>query len=509
VGVVYKLSPELINFILEYKKAHPQVSCRMLALIVQQEKGKTISKSSISTLLKKENLSSPAGRKSFKKVKIPATVPKPMPALTAPPMPVAVKKESLAEKAAPPLPEIETKETLPIKTNAFYLLVAADLALGLSNYLVEIFKTNSRLSIIDAFRKSIALFLPELKLFEKQPTLDNTQALDLLYQQLPFKLSEVYAYKITLEDNLEFFLDAELRSLWSTWHFSREFSQSINLAKMRFEKIRKENKPLILLSAPPYLDQMRLLIKYRDSLFKKVTAFTENNRVLFETEITAKGEFILGSQPHQYTGQIKVVKENTPQRLIFPLTNQAYQVIETEVLLEIGRENIALRMLKITNSGGKTLFNLYTSIPKDLFSANQVCQMYFSFWPNPLFSFSDFKQKNELFSYALERNFLFYPKTHFPDKQSLKDFWRSCLHNYCLKHFFPLGYEKLSYQQIKERFYDLEASIIEKENVRIIELRIPNNYSFLKDLEYSLRRINENCLFEPDGKRLWFSLLSG
>lgn len=73
MGVVHKLKQEVIDFILLEKKNSPQLSCRDLANLASQRFQVVISKSSINTILKNANLSSPIGRRSSgeKKFQIP------------------------------------------------------------------------------------------------------------------------------------------------------------------------------------------------------------------------------------------------------------------------------------------------------------------------------------------------------------------------------------------------------------------------------------------------------
>ena len=80
MGVVHKLKPEVINFILEKKKNAPSLSCRAVAKMLDSELKVKVSKSSINALFKEAALSLPVGRRSNrpKKLKLPAI---PLPAI--------------------------------------------------------------------------------------------------------------------------------------------------------------------------------------------------------------------------------------------------------------------------------------------------------------------------------------------------------------------------------------------------------------------------------------------
>ncbi|MDD5237151.1 MAG: hypothetical protein PHU91_05775 [Candidatus Omnitrophica bacterium] len=96
----YKLLPEIKNFILEHKKAYPQISCRKLASVAQDKFQVKISKSSINAIIKEAGLSDRIGRKSLKA----------KPALTK----TAPETKSKAQSAPiQALPEPKTKAFLP------------------------------------------------------------------------------------------------------------------------------------------------------------------------------------------------------------------------------------------------------------------------------------------------------------------------------------------------------------------------------------------------------------
>lgn len=63
----YKLSEEIMRFIVEQKTMNPNLSCRGLVPLIKEKFQVNISKSLINNIIKKENLSSPIGRKSTRK----------------------------------------------------------------------------------------------------------------------------------------------------------------------------------------------------------------------------------------------------------------------------------------------------------------------------------------------------------------------------------------------------------------------------------------------------------
>jgi len=62
MGVIHKLTEDVINFILEKKKENPKIGCRSLSEIVSERFSRKVSKSSINAVLKEYGLSGAVGR---------------------------------------------------------------------------------------------------------------------------------------------------------------------------------------------------------------------------------------------------------------------------------------------------------------------------------------------------------------------------------------------------------------------------------------------------------------
>ena len=69
MGVIYKLKTEVKDFILKTKNTKPELSCRGLATIVENQFQVKVSKSSINAIIKEAGLSLPVGRRLKKKIR--------------------------------------------------------------------------------------------------------------------------------------------------------------------------------------------------------------------------------------------------------------------------------------------------------------------------------------------------------------------------------------------------------------------------------------------------------
>ncbi|MDD5662361.1 MAG: hypothetical protein PHW68_04255, partial [Candidatus Omnitrophica bacterium] len=67
MGVIYKLKPEVKDFILTQKSNNPALSCRKLTALVLDNFKIELSKSSINMIIKEAGLSAPIGRTPRKK----------------------------------------------------------------------------------------------------------------------------------------------------------------------------------------------------------------------------------------------------------------------------------------------------------------------------------------------------------------------------------------------------------------------------------------------------------
>jgi len=111
MGVIYKLKPEIREFILEQKKSNPLLSCRALTNLLENKFQIKVSKSSINSVIKETGLSLPVGRRR-KKIRRRITLVTPPSIAITPALPTEVK----AEEPITPVPTApaEAKPEEPI-----------------------------------------------------------------------------------------------------------------------------------------------------------------------------------------------------------------------------------------------------------------------------------------------------------------------------------------------------------------------------------------------------------
>jgi len=127
MGTAHKLKPEIQEFILEQKKANPDLSCRRMSVLIKEKFQVDLSKSLVNALMKQAGLSAPVGRRRKTAVveeqKAEISVEKPAEAIPekppevppeipieAPEEPKPVGEPPVEEKLAEPTPLLEQKE---------------------------------------------------------------------------------------------------------------------------------------------------------------------------------------------------------------------------------------------------------------------------------------------------------------------------------------------------------------------------------------------------------------
>jgi hypothetical protein len=77
------------------------------------------------------------------------------------------------------------------------------------------------------------------------------------------------------------------------------------------------------------------------------------------------------------------------------------------------------------------------------------------------------------------------------------------LHRYCQKHFFSHAMSKLDINYLITNIYSCPGSFLEAEDSFTVILDVPQKAISSKDLKYAVQRVNQRCILDPFGRRLW------
>ncbi len=195
MGVKYKLTEEIVHFILTQKRELPQLSCRELAHQIQTQFERQVSKSSINEVLIEAKIGSPRGRKQKEKFQIPYekkaqlfVQPRVKPLEEASPSPVFVKHEKIELPTA-----VKTVNHEPLMA-----LTDAGIQQGAGEYILKAVHYD---------------FFP--KPWRGMSSLEDFKSFDFnsLKEELLYRSLVIYGYRFLLEDGSSFCVDSRLQGL--------------------------------------------------------------------------------------------------------------------------------------------------------------------------------------------------------------------------------------------------------------------------------------------------------
>jgi hypothetical protein len=428
MGVVYKLKPEIREFILSKKKENPYLSCRNFVNLIQQEYSLRVSKSQINNIIKQAGLSNPVGRRLQGKKR--------------------VEKKGLGEM----------------------ILTAVD-------------------SMIKQDFRQI-LFL-----------------------------------KIVFADGRAFYIDAQLRTVWSVPYIPYDFSSPIYKIKDYIKRYFSQNTPLILFTSPgydkppsefceflKYLHTQDLvsitLCSYKDEQIEyipisKMSNLEGDNPVNNKHNIQRR-EVIFGLWPWQFESHREIKINSEFKFYYFAPLKQSFYIAEAEIALSAPKSDwtINLQSCVIRREGYvKPSIFICSTLAPNILKPEELASIYLNQWPNLEEGFEDYSHKIELFTYTATSREVSSAKCPVLAKQDYK----KALDLYVRTHFLPPPYQEMDFSLTRERFYNLKARLIKKKDYYLLSFLHLPNYSYLKDLLYLCRRLNErNLTFNQ--RPLWFEV---
>lgn len=566
MGVIYRLKPEIKDFILENKKAQPNLSCRQVVSLVEEKFQIKLSKSSINSVFKQAGLSMPIGRRLKKRryrakatistqfqegpkllISLPSSPimekPQETPLIEKPPEPPIIE-EPVVEKPVIEVPpekiiesqvKIEPQIILEPEYSGAIILKAVDYLLGGTYYITEALKNRINLPRDELLAKTEACLYRDLKVgldrkFSEEVLLSylnelqgvNGLAKDI-FSLIQKVFPEVRGVKVNLSGRGDFYLDGQFYTVWSTPYIPADFSSTLYNVKHYINRYLQQEEPFVLFMAPGYdaptkeffdfmlnldsYEKIPLQISLLGNKFEKIEHISvEKNQKLY---------FVFGLWPWQF-GQFRSVKAKTEFRpYTFEPLKEGFYIAEIEV--ELLQPNVNKRFtlkgiaLKKNPNEKVRLFILNNLSPEQV-KPEDILKTYLNHWPNLEEAFQDFSRKIELFTYTAGSQRFFSFQSLQLDKESQSDIntlfkhYLRALDLYARWHFLPSGYEDKDFPTMNERFYSLSAHFNKQKDCILVSFKPAQGYPFLKDLQYACRRINEREVFFSDGKRLWLSI---
>lgn len=541
MGKIYKLRPEIINFVLEQKKANPVLSCRGLALLTADKFQIKFSKSSVNSLIKNAGLSLPVGRRRKKKRQnnLPERLLGALQEASA-----AISPPTLITQQPPPEPPLPPSPPplpiiLPIPTAQLVpeLPLSEATLMRAMDYLVE---GSSQMNIIIEDRLDLKsgeglLAKTEAILYKSllpEPTsaalssylneLQSVKTIGLdIFKVISAVFQEVRCVKVSLTDGEAFYLDGELRTVWSTPHIPYDFATTIYNIKGYINKYFYGDTPFLLFSAPGYDTPTKEFFKFLlslDTQEKKISRLTLYDYQFEEMhsmpiDRSKRRFFIFGMWPWQFAEYRQVKKIGEFRPFYFAPLNKEFYIADIEIVLSQPNINqrVTLKGYSLKNTlNEKSRLLILTNLEAEGPALEEIISQYLNHWPNLEESFQDFSRKIELLTYTGASQGIFTEKDLAFDLDSGTNIESSLrkylelLWLYFRGRFLPPLANSMDSAGLKEEFLRLKTAVNEEKGILKISFLPQDGFRFLRELEYACRRLNEREIVLADKRRLWF-----
>ena len=464
MGIIHKLRPEIIEFIVQQKKSNPGLSCRGLTSLINVKFQIKVSKSSVNEIIKEAGFSQPVGR-SFSKT--PQTL-KERIHLTLNP---EAMSQSTGEILGPSLRAAEGSKTIPAEIVLSFdkssgrspersrrasspateggeappekerdcpgliLLKAMDYLAGGSNKFNELIQAqlgaNGRevasfnegliyYSLLektekgfDLLRAVLGVDIAENRFKDYFARLKEANALKVeLSGALADIFKEVRCLRIIFNDGNFLFLDASFYTTWSTQYTPYNFSAGVNKVKSDLNKYFQSSHPLILFMAPGYdfpaKEFMGLILNFEKNAPHTIKLYdnklAEISTIRFDSGKN-KHHLVFGLWPWQFTGarSVKSLGEFKPYHLKNPDNDYLLADIQLELLHPESKQKVLLSGCALKNSPAEqTKLVILTDALKGEVKLDELADRYLSNWPNKEETFQDYSRKVELFTYTAD-----------------------------------------------------------------------------------------------------------
>lgn len=520
----YKIKSDIKEFIITTANKHPELGCRKIALLIQEHQKISVSKSSVSTVLKAKSLNKPMGRRRTNKEADQLQNYTEHSPLAVQQAPLLLSQPVLALTGF----EQKTKDSFP--SIGCWFLKAADLCLGGSQAISTVLQSVIKdIDIADVVIKNeVLLYNPLLDeqisdigkgalesiIGKEYPqniegyskSLEEIESLGSeILKRLNANQTDILYLKCIMEDNSCYFIDAACHTIWQNHRIPKELSLPLHKIKHEMNRfITTDIQPLILQSPPgfraPNIAFLDFITGFQDknihNTLKTIELYTTDGR-LIETisSITQKKRlYILGLWPWQYADNRQLLPDKK-------------KIVLTE--FTTGRK-ATLRYIPYKKEG-RDIIAIITNIGENLLADDTATALYLERWPNLETGYQDFLNTIETSLHCpkgeiepTRNNSLEEEKN--ASVSGIFAYWRRTLNSYCQRHFFPSSYREFDFPALKERLYNLCGSITRESRCVKVIFDLPEGFLYADDLLYSCQKVNEADIFLADGCRLQFAI---
>lgn len=551
MGVIYKLKPEIVEFVIQQKKNNRSLSCRSLTRIVQDEFQQKVSKSSINKVLKAVELSSPVGRRGVGK----RTRSKELRRKFS--LPEKKRKELFSEKAPH---QILSDLKITVQSEALVdgvgsiLLKAAEWKLSRQPILQDLLKehcaacSEQEIQDVAALLSSLKVFhigsledfsryggqglwdlggvdkiILEGEVFDALNSLTARKEFFLKFSlRVPQIFTQVLGFRYILKGGVSFFIDGQQASVWT--NVQSGFPISLTKATEILAKTINNVHSKCLCAIAPKNTGKQQENKQISDFFKafnnvhsrkiqQIELIGENAEVLgsFDEIPQIKRFFIASAWPWEDMFQkfLEARKISSEGKLEHGVAGRDITYKETIIKWDFDGAVFPVRGIQLFETFVNVPFAvLVTNLDFDKASAGDVAFQYFQRWPNmergtyfsTLSNPSSWKTrlsstKNDHWNSFLSESF--YGRDPL---WGAIDQLTVLLDRFGRQQFFPEIYEDVSFETMNHRFYSLPGRIVRDGEKLIVDIQPPKAASYLRDFLFAAQRLNESNVRTFDGK---------
>jgi hypothetical protein len=497
----------------ELKSNDSSLSCRTICNLVRNKYKCKVSKSTVASILKKNELNSPVGKRS-----------------------IAVGRSS----------------SEPMDYCGFYFLKAADICLQGSFWMATALSESCRLrqniaSLSDKFETAIlggmfhesdtekfneAVSKIVCKQYKKNAI--NTY-LNSLEHVMPNKMAILDgvsksllgpgSVRLILSSGKNIDLDPRLRGFLSHNQTNSNFYSTYLNTTIYINNVMVACKqPFVFLSLEHGLaDNVRffdLCSAFGAPIVTNPPAFIQvlgqDRSVLSSLRIShapRKFDFISGVLSSQEIARLQFSRVSAYVPFEHPLIWEKLYVAEAEAELSQheSNEHIMLRALLFKNyPGAETKLVLLTNMQRNYFSTHCIANSYFIKWPDFVQSFNNFSMlylpEPDNFSVEMSeklRNLFLMNELSI---KSILIFAQELLYSYCRNSIFPPQWKQLDHEQVRGGIFALKGNVRQENGVLFVDFLVSNDYSLLSGLVSACAKVNDLGLLTRDGLRLFFKV---
>ncbi|MFP4473624.1 MAG: helix-turn-helix domain-containing protein [Candidatus Omnitrophota bacterium] len=553
MGVHHKITPDVLDFIVDTKQENPRVSCREMAERIEEKFQLDISKSTINNIWKERGLNSRVGRRPSRRK---AVRKKPRQVFRIPPERKKVIHETLPESFRPKKRQNSDKQVVsarerPVNQLGCIFLAAAEWDLTTEPLLGRtLFQKKIFLSQEDCRRAARVLsFLEALRVDSAESFDENCEVLSLLAgcpaewiaehaQQITALRNKrdliirfaveaekasswVKTILLTLEDGETISIDAQEASFWSGNVQSDFFCPieraAAGFARNIFNNVQSEN----LYAICPKKQENEELINNIIGSFESVPGkrivqaefinLDDIRLAQFSGFKPKKRHFIAGIWPWhslfaEFLGKKRTIDSGRIMRSDAPTELNFQEIKWIPIIMSKKRQ---LRAILLCEPFHETPFlAVVSNIPAERCRAENIVEQYLKMWPalDKHYYHDLLAGKGRAVS-AQDTDALRAQAVSEEKRQSDLALQKSeFLTRYAQMVFFSSKYQGTDVHTMRNRFYALNGFWEQRPRYHLVHLQCPERYPYQADLFDAERRFNARDIRSPDGLSLRLSV---